>query len=301
MKIAFVEKIETDYCESCGGTWLDQGEIAPIVKTVEESFSEKQKIKAFQEKKIDLGKNKNKKCPKCTHSLEQIEYAVNSGVIIDRCPSLHGFFFDKSELENIQILMEEYDARNSKTSKDEDYVSLEIDLKLCPVDKTVLREISYESETLDFCSTCKGIWCDNDELQSIIENRDKIFTKNDFSNIKAVESNAKNVSESEKIKTLSCVVCQEKMDRLNYSYSSGIIVDRCRRGHGIWLDHSEIEQIQVFVERWQVKTNDLKNKYQNILEEAKTRGIESYDKKMDQIKVSHFGVVNRFFRHISKK
>ena len=35
------------------------------------------------------------------------------------------------------------------------------------------------------------------------------------------------------------------MQTINYDYSSGIILDRCPQGHGLWLDAGELEQVQI--------------------------------------------------------
>jgi Zn-finger nucleic acid-binding protein len=32
---------------------------------------------------------------------------------------------------------------------------------------------------------------------------------------------------------------------INYDYSSGIILDRCPEGHGLWLDGGELEKVQI--------------------------------------------------------
>jgi Zn-finger nucleic acid-binding protein len=46
----------------------------------------------------------------------------------------------------------------------------------------------------------------------------------------------------QKIKYLKCPVCQMLMDRVNFGYRSGVVVDQCRL-HGIWLDNGEITHL----------------------------------------------------------
>ncbi len=39
------------------------------------------------------------------------------------------------------------------------------------------------------------------------------------------------------------------MAPINYDYSSGIILDRCPQGHGLWLDGGELEKVQIVREQ----------------------------------------------------
>lgn len=53
----------------------------------------------------------------------------------------------------------------------------------------------------------------------------------------------------ETVKYIPCLTCGELMQRRQYTHSgrsSGTIIDLCR-GHGVWLDHEEIERILEFV------------------------------------------------------
>ena len=51
-------------------------------------------------------------CPKCPNTeLNRFNYAASSGIALDKCPRCGGLWFDKDELERVQILVEEWDKK----------------------------------------------------------------------------------------------------------------------------------------------------------------------------------------------
>jgi len=44
-----------------------------------------------------------------------------------------------------------------------------------------------------------------------------------------------------------CPVCRQPMRRYIYSTDSGVAVDACATGHGIWLDDGELAQIYDYI------------------------------------------------------
>ncbi len=94
MKVSF----DVDFCETCGGTWFDQGELSQIDKVVEPTFLEIRKIPRKKEQMLNLT------CPSCgpQQIMEKMEHERDSKVIIDFCPSCKGIWLDKGELEAIQ-------------------------------------------------------------------------------------------------------------------------------------------------------------------------------------------------------
>ncbi len=53
-----------------------------------------------------------RKCPKCRIALRTLNYAYDSGVMVDRCPQCDGLWLDEGELESLQIIVEEWEKRN---------------------------------------------------------------------------------------------------------------------------------------------------------------------------------------------
>lgn len=103
------EGVEIDVCKTCQGIWLDQGEIQQIVENRITEFSEqdkKQTISLAFPGIPESEKNKELACPKCGEQLRPINYAVDSGIIIDTCPNNHGIWLDCHELQKVQEFRE---------------------------------------------------------------------------------------------------------------------------------------------------------------------------------------------------
>ncbi len=127
----------------------------------------------------------------------------------------------------------------------------------CPNCQSPLTEESYESVSIDRCTRCSGTWLDQSELTRILTTREADFSPTIR---EAAISGKPGISRAEIEKGVKCPKCSEALVPTNYSYSSGIIIDKCPRGDSLWLDALELEKIQAHHEHW----ND----------EAKSRGSE---------------------------
>lgn len=274
------ESTVIDACETCGGVWLDEGEIALIVKDKTKTFSLEDRLASAAKKGQDRKSPSTLPCPKCQKPMALHQYAYNSGVFIDRCPDKHGVWLDRNEIDRIQILMEkeENPRSNAKTPM----------LKAsrhCPVDGTRLQVLDYEEAELDICPKCKGLWCDSDELQQIVASDTNVIGTEHLQGLHTSQQNPAAVSHTESLSDLACVVCDQKLARLTYSYSSGIVIDCCPHRHGVWLDHTEIEKVQAFAEHWKKVAPQMQGVFAKILkkadeqmhtyDEAVVRGVES--------------------------
>jgi Zn-finger nucleic acid-binding protein len=90
--------LNIDYCSSCGGIWLDNGELTRLEKTIEPTFYEIRKIPNNQEQQEIL------KCPCCDNSkmLQKAQHPRDKHVIIDYCPVCKGMWLDTGEIEAIR-------------------------------------------------------------------------------------------------------------------------------------------------------------------------------------------------------
>lgn len=88
---------EVDRCPSCGGIWLDRGEMA---KGLQEA--------ALVEPPLRLMPSDNKAallvqpagvgCARCAHEMQTLQSAAVPEVHYEMCPRCHGVWFDKGEL-----------------------------------------------------------------------------------------------------------------------------------------------------------------------------------------------------------
>jgi len=89
-----LEKIEVDHCVSCGGAWLDSGELELLFGT------SKQKNQLMESLRTSSTREKTKKnCPICLKEMEEVLYEKEEKILLDLCRHNHGIWFDKDELE----------------------------------------------------------------------------------------------------------------------------------------------------------------------------------------------------------
>jgi Zn-finger nucleic acid-binding protein len=119
------EKVLIDTCQDCHGVWLDEGEINQIIQNKEKQFStelvKSTIIEAFSGIPA-IERSTVMPCPKCAAHMNPVNYAISSGVIVDRCPNNHGLWLDKLELEKVQAYREYWQDEVHKHEKD--FVSL---------------------------------------------------------------------------------------------------------------------------------------------------------------------------------
>ncbi len=224
---------------------------------------------------------------------------MDSRVVLDRCPDDHGVWLDPGELAAVQVLMEEYDEEYAVLAEDLGEAE-QRDVKQCPRCDVPLREVSYENVRIDVCPQCEGVWCDDEELAMIVERRSRDFSPDDSPEIEGDEEDAEVVSEDEIPESYDCVVCGRQLNRVNYQYSSGIIIDNCPAGHGTWLDRGEIERVQVFCERWD-EQEGLAGKYAGALNEVRVTTEQNVAEDIEDLSPSRFGFMNRFFHALVRR
>jgi len=88
--------VEVDYCDKCGGIWLDKGEIFHFTKR------RKELAKALKTA-LQEGRTTQRKCPKTGEAMQEIPL-LDGELIIDFCPKTGGMWFDKGELKKVLIV-----------------------------------------------------------------------------------------------------------------------------------------------------------------------------------------------------
>ncbi|MCP4634161.1 MAG: zf-TFIIB domain-containing protein [candidate division Zixibacteria bacterium] len=103
----------------------------------------------------------------------------------------------------------------------------------CPVDKSPMIVLELNMIEIDFCTECSGIWLDSGELELLVGDTEEAAAM-----IGSFKSDAS--STERKIK---CPICRKKMEKVIYSPSENIRIDRCVNGHGLWFDKGELHDI----------------------------------------------------------
>jgi len=90
-------EVEVDYCTACGGIWLDAGELELLLGNSQHA---KELLNSF---KIDSScTEKRRKCPICLKKMQKINVGTSPPtLLLDKCPTGDGLWFDKGELQDI--------------------------------------------------------------------------------------------------------------------------------------------------------------------------------------------------------
>ena len=112
----------------------------------------------------------------------------------------------------------------------------------CPEDSAELQTADYKGVPIAECPQCLGRWFDRDELKKAKDRTDEDLRWLDFDPFGA-EADRFAVQGEQK----RCPKDAAWMDALTYE-RSGVVIDRCSRCHGIWLNHGEFEKLVRYLE-----------------------------------------------------
>ncbi len=99
MLVLELQQIEIDYCQECGGIWLDEGELELLLG---DSTEKDRLMLSFS---ADLkNAEKKRRCPVCSKKMNKVLVGKNNRVLLDKCRKNHGFWFDAGELQEVFAL-----------------------------------------------------------------------------------------------------------------------------------------------------------------------------------------------------
>lgn len=89
--------VEIDHCVSCGGIWLDSGELELLMEAPDKA---RKLLGSFREDHATT--EQPRKCPICDKKMTKIVVGSSAPPLrIDQCRRNHGLWFDRGELEDI--------------------------------------------------------------------------------------------------------------------------------------------------------------------------------------------------------
>ena len=142
------ERVTIDKCGKCQGVWLDDGEIAAIIEIEEEKFSPETVREVIAHAFAGVppavaAEAPQARCPKCAKVMRLLNYAYNSGVVIDRCIDSHGIWLDSGEVEKIQAYQEQW-KREAPIHR-EQWIQLvrEVETKVTPSSAATVKRAEH--------------------------------------------------------------------------------------------------------------------------------------------------------------
>ncbi len=164
----------------------------------------------------------------------------------------------------------------------------------CPQCEAPLQATLYEGVPIHTCDACGGEFVGGEEFARIVDNRHEKFS--DQQRLELAECKPSfGRTASQPDRSLECPACGRKMNVTNYAGDSGIFVDRCSVCGGLWLDHTELERIQVVMEKW---ADEASPQLQSIAEVLEVARFEAATRTSAAFSGSRFAFVNALINRI---
>lgn len=101
--------VEIDACASCGGIWLDAGELELLTSGLDpvpgtgatDEAGLRARVPAARPRDAEV---RYRECARCREIMTRRNFGTISGVIVDACPR-HGVFLDPGELEEVEAFI----------------------------------------------------------------------------------------------------------------------------------------------------------------------------------------------------
>jgi Zn-finger nucleic acid-binding protein len=104
---------------------------------------------------------------------------------------------------------------------------------LCPACSNHLIILEHDQVEIDYCHNCGGIWLDWGELELLLDRPED-----------AAELLAKLLPARTDEKPRKCPICSRRMEKAEFkAANSAILIDKCKRRHGLWFDKGELESL----------------------------------------------------------
>jgi Zn-finger nucleic acid-binding protein len=104
---------------------------------------------------------------------------------------------------------------------------------ICPVCKNPMVVLELDQIEIDHCLNCGGIWLDAGELELLLDTDEE---RERFVKLLIEDDSVKE-------KKYPCPICNKKMEKVFVGEEKKILIDKCRKNHGLWLDKGELEQV----------------------------------------------------------
>jgi len=96
-----------DVCTDCGGTHFDHGELEEMARTSPDQLDDVERLVERHPYSVRIVISRELPCAACETPMETFEYALTSGVLLDRCPKCQSVWADDGELQAIQDHIED--------------------------------------------------------------------------------------------------------------------------------------------------------------------------------------------------
>ena len=297
-----LNKVTYDVCESCGGLWLDKGELDKI------AFQVKGDIE-FCAKEEAKGPPSTKHCPRCAGEvLHKVMFLGDDAIVLERCDNCNGFWLEGGQLEKIDNELAETMAIQGKgfseflanthlphyNYKKRDSAETDFSVPVlpvqharllgktthkCPACETLLDSYGTYGIKIENCSKCGGLWLHEKELKVL---KDKI-DEDSWGNLRWMNDEVAAIEKtSSTVSNKTCPECSNTRLLSTHFGNSKIIIDRCGQCHGVWLECDEFEDMVRYL-RDELNHLTSKEMEKKVAEEVKKIWSDSSEGKISEI------------------
>jgi Zn-finger nucleic acid-binding protein len=96
--------------------------------------------------------------------------------------------------------------------------------------------LEMDQVEVDHCQRCGGVWLDSEEMDLLLEGSEG---REEIRRRATVESSSDE-------KKRRCPICSRKMEKARITRAgreTSILIDRCEKRHGTWLDGGELDAL----------------------------------------------------------
>jgi Zn-finger nucleic acid-binding protein len=260
-------KLSYDVCDSCGGLWLDRGELDKMALRVAGD------IEYCSQEEAGNGQS-GKNCPRCNVNLHKVKFLGANDIILDRCENCGGFWLDGGQLEKIDnqltgimpvtgkgfaefltnTHLPHWYKRIKRDSVETDFSVAVLPVRQaesaghsthrCPVCGQTLDIYKTYGIRIETCPACHGLWLQKGELKVLKDHLDA----ESWGNLRWMNDEVESIEKTSAIvSNRACPECQTSLLLSTHFANSKIVIDWCRQCHGTWLDSGEFEAIAQYL------------------------------------------------------
>lgn len=111
------------------------------------------------------------------------------------------------------------------------------DGKFCPGCQAPMDEVRLDSEVVDRCPRCRGLYFDRGELEALVD------LVRAFRDVTLDETDIDTIPQAERDRILFCPVDGARMRE--HDIGGGFVIDVCEQCAAIWLDDGELNAIKL--------------------------------------------------------
>jgi uncharacterized protein len=259
-----LHRLTYDVCESCGGLWLDRGELNKMLVQALGSDPE------FMSRELDEQEQSKHKCPRCPNlRLFRVDFYEQEDIVLDRCQNCSGYWIAGGLLEKMNAYLTTYAQASGegfsefitgthlphfarRTRKTGEVVKTKPVLPVqhakdlgktghsCPACAAPLEGYQAYGMKFEGCSACHGLWLAKGEIKGL---RDKIDAEIG-GNLRWLNDEIEAIEKASAVKSnRHCPACKNKLLVTTRFGESEVMIDFCPTCHGTWLDYDEFEEI----------------------------------------------------------